>query len=75
MCYDGYTLNSDFTGTQTCKKMLPQCKENQYLMGDKCYNYISNCADFQSSTATCVTCKAGYELIKNNCNIQPSNPL
>lgn len=44
-------------------------------MGDKCYNYVSNCADFQSSTATCVTCKAGYELIKNNCNIQKSNPL
>ena len=64
-CNDGYTLKSDFTVAQACEKTLPKCKQNQYLMGDRCYNYVSDCADFQSNTATCITCKAGYDLINN----------
>lgn len=44
-------------------------------MGDTCYNLVANCADFQSSTATCNACQAGYILTNNSCITETANPI
>jgi hypothetical protein len=41
-------------------------------MGDTCYNLVPNCADFQTSTASCEACQAGYALTNNSCLLIPS---
>lgn len=36
---------------------------------------MANCADFQSNTATCNNCQAGYTLVNNTCIIQAVNQI
>jgi hypothetical protein len=36
---------------------------------------VANCADFQTSTATCNNCQVGYTLNANSCVPQPASPI
>jgi hypothetical protein len=66
-CAIGYTLNSYNNGSQGCKLNLQSCKQNQYLLGNTCMNYVENCANFITTTGQCLACKSGYKPSGNQC--------
>lgn len=66
-CATGYTLNNYNNGSQACTLNLQSCKDNQYLLGNSCMNYVDNCANFLTSSGQCAACRAGYNLNDNKC--------
>ena len=72
-CDPGYNLvTNNITAAQSCQQAQVTCNDTtQYLMGNTCYNLVPNCADFQTSTATCNACQAGYSLNNNSCTPIP----
>jgi hypothetical protein len=75
-CDKGYNLVTDSnTGGQCCQQVQQVCNSTQYLMGDTCYNLVANCAEFQSSTATCKACQAAYTLTNNSCIPTVPDPI
>jgi hypothetical protein len=74
-CKDGYSLTTQSDGNQSCDEAKKSCGDNQYLLGNRCYDLVANCAEFQTSIATCFVCKNGYDLQNNSCVLKVTSPL